>query len=263
MSVVKLLDSMPRENLDKAIVDAARVSYDSESTAIVRSDRGLIRYLLRNWHTTPFEMVEFKFYMKMPIFVARQHMRHRMASVNEMSARYSVVNDEFYVPEVLRFQSSTNKQGSGEIIPDSGTDPRQRTVMENAFEVYDSLIIEGTARELARIHLPQSTYTEFIWKIDLHNLLHYLQLRMDHHAQEEIREIANKVFEIVKPLVPHTMEAFDDYRRGAVTFSRQELRLIKGALSGNTNTTGLSPAEAREFNEKIKSITDYSEDGCN
>jgi thymidylate synthase (FAD) len=246
---VKLVDTMPRENLDAAIVEAARVSYSKTSTKTVRSDEGLIRYLMRNWHNTPFEMVEFKFHIKMPIFLARQHMRHRMASVNEISGRYSVLPREYFVPDTLRKQSTINKQSSDEdtVIEKVFFDDNVNAC-ESAFELYDTMIEEGVARELARCHLPLSTYTEFIWKIDLHNLMHYLQLRMEPGAQKEIRDYAIEIFELVKQHVPLTMKAFMDYRVHAVTLSQVDIECFKN------NTQPENPGERREYIEKMKKL---------
>jgi len=240
---VQLVDSMPRENLDAAIVQAARVSYSrSESTVPQRSDEGLIRYLMRHWHTTPFEMVDFKFYIKVPIFVARQHFRHRTASINEISARYSKIDAEFFVPDQYRAQSSVNKQSSEGAID---IDPsQQKESCDFAFSVYDKLLGEGCSRELARCHLPQSTYTEFYWKINLHNLLHYLQLRMAPEAQQEIRECAQMIFDIVQPLVPLTMKAFMDFRVNAITLTGPEIASLR------TGVPLESPGERREFEVK-------------
>ena len=214
---VRLIDCMPSNHGDgdRAIVQAARVSY-GDGTKTTSTDRGLIRYLLRHWHTTPFEMVEFKFHIKMPIFVARQHLRHRTASINEISGRYSKMPEEYWIPDSLRSQSGTNKQGSGEDITLS-TDSQEKSCTE-AFNVYTDLIERGCARELARCHLPLNTYTEFYWKINLHNLLHYLRLRMDDHAQKEIRDYAEEMFRLVEPYVPVTMEAFRDYRLNSINF---------------------------------------------
>ena len=206
---VRLVDHMPRVDLDTSIVQAARVSY-GDGTKSTRGDRGLIRYLLRHWHTTPFEMVEFKFHIKMPIYIARQHLRHRTASVNELSARYSVVPREYYDPGTFRGQDVVNRQGSDGSVDVTDVDTVHQ--LEEAFGVYDQLLERGVCREQARGVLPQSTYTEFYWKINLHNLMHYLQLRMDHHAQKEIREYAEAIYALVEPLVPITMEAFRDFR---------------------------------------------------
>ena len=233
---VHLIDHMGD---DASTVQAARVSY-GQGTKTVSEDRHLIRYLMRNWHTTPFEMVEFKFRIKVPIFVARQWLRHRTASVNEVSARYSEVSNEYWVPTEYRAQSSTNKQGSGEFMKDITSHPQEHS-SELAFDVYDGLLSKGVSRELARIHLPQSTFTEFYWKINLHNLFHFLRLRMDSHAQQEIREPAMKVFELIKPIVPDSCQAFLDYRMNSITLSAPEIHAIK--------TGDLSDLSSREKNE--------------
>jgi len=240
---VKLVDSMPQVHLDSAIVQAARVSYaNSGSAKPARSDEGLIRHLMRHYHTTPFEMVEFKFYIKMPIFIARQHFRHRTASINEISARYSEVTPEFFVPEQYRTQSLINKQCSeGNIDLDHGP---QTESCEKAFEVYNKLLEDGCSRELARCHLPQSTYTEFFWKINLHNLMHYLRLRMAPDAQPEIQEYARAIFECIKPLLPITMKAFMDFRINSITLSGPEIESIR------TGVPLSSPGERRELDEK-------------
>ena len=241
---VQLVDTMPQIYLDAAIVQAARVSYAGNGTTRPgRSDEGLIRYLMRHHHTTPFEMVEFKFYIKMPIFVARQHFRHRTASINEISARYSEVKDDYFMPEQYRSQSKINKQCSdGPIELDS---TKQDDSCMQAFSVYHQLIESGCSRELARCHLPQSTYTEFYWKINLHNLLHYLQLRMAPDAQQEIRDYANAIFKRIEPLLPLTMKAFLDFRVNAITLSGPEIAAIK---TGANMSTG----EQRELDEKLK-----------
>jgi len=240
---VKLVDSMPQVHLDSAIVQAARVSYaNSGSAKPARSDEGLIRHLMRHYHTTPFEMVEFKFYIKMPIFIARQHFRHRTASINEISARYSEVTPEFFVPEQYRTQSLINKQCSeGNIDLDHGP---QTESCKKAFEVYNKLLEDGCSRELARCHLPQSTYTEFFWKINLHNLMHYLRLRMAPDAQPEIQEYARAIFECIKPLLPITMKAFMDFRINSITLSGPEIESIR------TGVPLSSPGERRELDEK-------------
>jgi thymidylate synthase (FAD) len=217
------------------------VSY-GDGTKTSRGEKGLIRYLMRHWHTTPFEMVEFKFHIKMPIYIARQHMRHRTASINEMSARYSVVPREYYVPDVLRGQATVNHQGSEGVSEANVSDMEGQ--LEKSFEVYDALLEDGCCREQARGTLPQSTYTEFYWKINLHNLMHYLQLRMDAHAQQEIRAYAEAIFRLVEPLVPLTMQAFKDFRVNAVYLSGPEIEALKNG------TPIESPGERREFEEK-------------
>lgn len=245
---VRLVDHMPSENLDSAIVQAARVSY-GDGTKSTRDDRGLIRYLLRHWHTTPFEMVEFKFHIKMPIYIARQHFRHRTASVNELSARYSVVPEELYEPVQLRKQSTINHQGSeGKFDASPELLNKLSNQLHTSFDVYDELIDNGCCREQARGVLPQATYTEFYWKINLHNLLHYLTLRMHETAQEEIREYAQAIFKIIEPLVPHTIEAFRDFRINTITLTGPEIECL------NNGTPITSPSEKREFQEKMNRL---------
>lgn len=226
---VVLIDVMGTES---SIVQAARVSY-GDGTKSTSEDKGLIRYLMRHWHTTPFEMVEFKFRIKCPIFVARQLMRHRTASVNEYSARYSLVKNEFWIPKVFRGQSSTNPQASNGVFENDVLKKEYIDACEQAFVVYQKMIDAGVSREISRAVLPQSTYTEFYWKIDLHNLLHFLRLRMDSHAQPEIQEIAVLIWNFVKERFPVVAQAFIDYRVDAVTFSGPEIRgehLTKGEL---------------------------------
>jgi thymidylate synthase (FAD) len=259
---VRLVDYM---GTDGAIVQAARVSY-GKGTKKVSRDRELIRYLLRHRHTSPFEMVEFKFHVKLPIFVARQWIRHRTANVNEYSGRYSVMKEEFYRPEPdqLRLQSDINKQArSDEDAPAELKDEffaHQDRSQQLAYEQYTRFIEAGLARELARINLPLSLYTEWYWKIDLHNLLHFLRLRMDEHAQYEIREYANRMAEIVKAVCPITYEAFEDYVRNSLTFSAGELRLLAAPLAdfepseADLETAGLGKFETREFLEKLKKV---------
>ena len=245
---VRLVDTMPRENLDNSIVQAARVSY-GEGTKTSRGDAGLIRYLMRHWHTTPFEMVEFKFHIKMPIYIARQHLRHRTASVNEMSARYSIVPKEYYEPDTLRGQSKVTHQGSeDEVDVDAQLAEAGSHHLENSFDIYEKLLEEGVCREQARGNLPQSTYTEFYWKINLHNLMHYLHLRMDSHAQKEIQEYARAMYTLVEPLVPISMKAFIDFRVDAIQLTGPEIRALKhGEIIK-------SPGERREFEEKLERL---------
>jgi len=241
---VRLVDHMPQKDLDSSIVQAARVSY-GDGTKTSRGDRGLIRYLLRHWHTTPFEMVEFKFHIKMPIYIARQHMRHRTASVNELSARYSVVPKDYYEPGEFRGQSLVNHQGS-EGIADISTGLQERVSnhLSGVFDTYEELLESGCCREQARGVLPQSTYTEFYWKINLHNLMHYLHLRMDSHAQKEIQDYANAIFRLIEPLVPLTMEAFRDFRVNAIQLTGPEIAALRDG------TPIESPGERREWEEK-------------
>lgn len=239
---VRLVDHMGN---DSSIVQAARVSY-GDGTKSVSEDRQLIRYLMRHWHTTPFEMVEFKFHVKVPIFVARQWLRHRTASVNELSARYSIIKDDFWIPSEYRSQSITNKQGSSSSsFDDISANMSQRHSCDTAFQIYNGLVDRGIARELARVHLPQATFTEFYWKINLHNLFHFLRLRMDDHAQKEIQECSKMIFELIKPIVPIACDAFVDYRINAVTLTGPEVLALK---SGNTDH--LSKGEKLEYQQK-------------
>ena len=243
---VRLVDYMPHENLDSSIVQAARVSY-GEGTTTSRGDEGLIRYLMRHWHNTPFEMVEFKFHIKMPIYIARQHMRHRMASVNEYSARYSIVPEQYYKPETLRGQSTVNHQGSEGVVDISEENMEIfNKHFGDSYTIYTKLLEDGCCREQARGALTQSTYTEFYWKIDLHNLMHYLRLRLEPGAQQEIREYAEAIYELVKPLVPITMKAFIDFRMNVIQLSGPEVEAI------SNGTPIKSPGERREFEQKLR-----------
>lgn len=246
---VSLIDTMPRENLDQSIVDAARVSYDAASTKHTSSTEGLIRYLMRHWHTTPFEMVEFKFVIKMPLFVARQHFRHRTASVNEVSARYSEVKDEFFVPDELRKQAKVNRQGSEGVSDNNDKCTSAMNAQNNiSHTLYKELLDNEVCREQARMVLPQAAYTEFYWKINLHNLMHYLHLRMGNDAQSEIRDYANKIFDLVEPLAPLTFRAFRDFRTNAMQLSGPEL----DCLRTGTVVEAMSKGEEREFREKLR-----------
>lgn len=232
---IALVDAMPRlvpqgQTADSAIVQAARVSY-GQGTKKVSEDRGLIRYLMRHRHTTPFEMIEFKFHVAMPIFIARQWIRHRTANVNEYSARYSIVPDRFYRPSLdnVRKQSKSNRQGGEEPI-DASTAEEFLTLLEKAeanYQEYFKLTEQGVARELARAALPVSVYTEWYWKCDLHNIFHFLSLRMDEHAQIEIREYAQAMYALLKPIVPIACEAFEDYRLNAMHLTALEIEAIK------------------------------------
>ena len=228
---VRLVDSMGG---DDAIVQAARESY-GQGTSKVSQDRGLIRYLMRHRHTTPFEMVEFKFHCKMPIFVARQWVRHRTANINEYSLRYSEARDEFYMPdpEHIQFQSALNKQGRMGEVP---TELKQKVldsfkeISERSFAIYSELNEAGVARELARSILPVNLYTEWYWKNDLHNLLHFVGLRSDSHAQYEIRVFSDAMAESVKAVAPFAWEAYQDYVVNGMRFSRIEQSLLEKNL---------------------------------
>ncbi len=261
---VRLIDYM---GSDEAIVQAARVSY-GEGTKKIQQDRDLIRYLLRHQHTSPFEMVEFKFHCKLPIFVARQWIRHRTASVNEYSLRYSIAHNEFYLPDsdAIRKQSTSNRQGrSDENIPPE-LQEKVLTILkrhiQQLWDDYEQFEQMDIARELARIHLPVSLYTEWYWKIDLHNLLHFLRLRLDPTAQFEIQVYAKAIAEILKIAVPLSWEAFEDYVLQAKNFSRLEIDMIREVLAQQSavpdweamaQARGLSKREIREFFEKIES----------
>ncbi|MDF1546000.1 MAG: FAD-dependent thymidylate synthase [bacterium] len=259
---VRLIDYMGGDN---AIVQAARVSY-GDGTKKVSEDRGLIRYLLRHKHTTPFEMVEFKFHVKLPIFIARQWIRHRSANVNEYSGRYSVMREEFFLPKPkeLRYQSTVNKQGRSdkEVPPEAAQliiDYLKKS-QTDAYAKYSEMVDDGLARELARINLPLSLYTEWYWKIDLHNLMHFLRLRMDSHAQREIQEYAIIMAGMVKAVCPVAYEAFMDYTVDSTHFSGPELKILKEKLTASKPTVdelaaqGLSKREARELLEKLDKI---------
>ena len=232
---IALVDAMPRlvpegQTADSAIVQSARVSY-GQGTKMVSEDRGLVRYLMRHRHSTPFEMVEFKFHIAMPIFIARQWIRHRTANVNEYSARDSIMPDRFYRPDIdnVRKQSKTNRQG-GEGPIDAGTAEDFLKLLENAeanYQRYLELTEKGVARELARAVLPVSVYTEWYWKCDLHNIFHFLSLRMDPHAQIEIQDYAKAMYELIKPIVPVACEAFEDYRLNAMHLTGLEIDAIR------------------------------------
>lgn len=251
---------------DAAIVQAARVSY-GRGTKQVRQDAGLIRYLMRHMHTTPFEMCEIKYHVKLPIFVARQWIRHRTASVNEYSARYSILDREFYVPEPehLAAQSRSNRQGRGEVL---GAEEASRVLQllrddaGRAYDHYEEMLNEtqagsvlnegrsGLARELARMNLSLNFYTQWYWKTDLHNLLHFASLRMDAHAQYEIRAYAEVLAATIARWTPLAYEAFVDYRLGGTRLSAKGLAVVKRLLSGEhveQESSGMSRAEWTEL----------------
>lgn len=272
---VGLIDTM---GSDADIVSAARVSYGS-GTKTVNQDRGLIRYLLRHHHTSPIEMCEVKLHLKMPIFVMRQWVRHRTASLNEESARYSVINDDMYLPEpeVIQPQSKDNKQGrSGELMDSDKlgvrwfidaacnhsydiyetllkghdeyeTDRKRRDVIYDPYEDGDSLFSDeypGVARELARVVLPLATYTELYWKQDLHNMLHLLKLRRDAHAQKEIRDYADAVFTLIKPHFPLVIEAWEDYVWNGLHMSRMDVELMRDILDSKISASPSTKIDA-------------------
>jgi thymidylate synthase (FAD) len=251
---VKLLDVMGD---DKEVENSARISY-GEGTRKVSQTRTLIRYLMRHKHTSPFEMCEVKFHIKLPIFIMRQLVRHRTANLNEYSGRYSVMSDDFYFPkgDDLKPQSTTNKQGreeEGELHNPGEIEFEIYRILDGAKTAYGNLLDWNVSRELARIVLPVSNYTEVIWKIDLHNFFKFYQLRSGSHAQQEIQDYANVMYELVKPYFPICCEAFEDYVIDAVTFSKQEMDIIKDNLNNIVATTRLTTGrESNEFLEKIK-----------
>jgi thymidylate synthase (FAD) len=246
---------------DERIVQAARVSY-GRGTKSYREDKGLIAYLLRNNHTSPFEQVVFTFHVKLPIFVARQWIRHRTARLNEISGRYSVMKDEFYIPapEDLAAQSAENRQGRREqaLSPEKAQEVQALLAagQKRAYADYTRLL-EELAREIARINLPLSLYTEWYWQIDLHNLLRFLSLRLDAHAQKEIRLYAEVLYDMVKKVCPFTAEAFEEYERGGVKFSAKEFAALKAKLAGKADEElGLTGKELARFSEKLRSGQD-------
>jgi thymidylate synthase (FAD) len=269
--MIRLVDYMGD---DAAICQAARTSY-GKGTKSVSQDEGLIRYLMRHWHTTPFEMAEIKLHVKMPIFVARQWIRHRTASVNEYSARYSILDREFYIPspEQLAAQSAVNNQGRGAVLEG----PEAARVLEilkadatRAYDNYEAMIStegqQGLARELARMNLPTSIYTQMFWKTSLHNLFRFLELRADSHAQYEIRVYAEQIGRITKDWVPMAYRAFEDYRLEGAQLSKMELELLRDMLKPrpsnllrlltgwktlDTEGSRLSGREVTEFRRKL------------
>lgn len=250
---------------DTAIVQAARVSY-GKGTKHIQKDQGLINYLMRHWHTTPFEMCEIKYHIKLPIFIARQWIRHRTANVNEYSARYSMLGKEFYIPapEHLAVQSAQNNQGRGDQLSPDEALKVMKLLKEDAERVYqhyeemmnvneqgDILDAErsGLTRELARINLTLNYYTEWYWKIDLHNLFHFLRLRADHHAQYEIRAYADVMLDTVKRWVPLAHEAFVEYRQQGGQLSQTALKVIRSFIQGQPVTRTQSGMSLREWQE--------------
>jgi thymidylate synthase (FAD) len=253
---VRLVDWM---GSDQRIVQAARVSY-GDGTKTVREDKGLIDYLMRHAHTSPFEQVQFTFHAKMPIFVARQIVRHRTAKLNEISGRYSILKDEFYEPDVSRMvkQSKDNKQGSSEELLEDAESILQ-SFKDEQFEMYDNYqeyIQGGMAKEMARINLPLSIYTEWYWTIDLHNLFHFLKLRMDSHAQHEVRVYADAKFNLIKDIVPFACEAFEKHVINGRKFSADEMEMIKIFLSNEeieklSKSKGWKDSKLKEFLDKL------------
>ena len=255
---------------DTAIVQSARVSY-GKGTKKITNDKGLIKYLMRHWHSTPFEMCEIKLHVKLPIFIARQWIRHRTANVNEYSARYSILDKEFYIPSVenLASQSQVNKQGRAENLSSEEAEKVINILKNDAEQTYNNYEVMlnensdgetldegsmGIARELARMNLTLNTYTQWYWKIDLNNLLHFLKLRADAHAQYEIRVYADIILDIVKKWVPITYEAFEDYRVGGTQLSAKEILILKKIIKGETvdpDAEGISKREWGELQKKF------------
>ena len=255
---------------DSSIVQSARVSY-GKGTKKVSTDEGLIRYLMRHWHSTPFEMCEIKYHVKLPIFIARQWIRHRTANVNEYSARYSILDKEFYIPakEQLSAQATNNRQGRGDLITGQQADEVLKILKDDAVRTYDNYekmlnerfdgtIIDekksGLARELARMNLTLNSYTQWYWKTDLLNLMNFLFLRGDSHAQYEIRVYAEKMLETVKKWVPITHAAFLDYRVGAAHLSSKGLKIVKSMINGDKISYEDSGLSKREWNELMEVI---------
>ncbi|WP_187430462.1 Flavin-dependent thymidylate synthase [Roseobacter fucihabitans] len=252
---------------DAAICQAARVSY-GKGTKSVQNDEGLIRYLMRHWHSTPFEMCEIKLHVKLPVFVARQWIRHRTANVNEYSARYSILDREFYIPapEHINAQSVVNNQGRGGVL-EGAEAARVLEILKSdsnrAYDNYEAMISQdgpggetqdGLARELARMNLPANVYTQWYWKVDLHNLFHFLRLRADAHAQYEIRVYADAICAMVADWVPAAYRAFEDYRLGGASMSGKALNCVRRMLKGEAvtqETSGMSKGEWREFQEVL------------
>ncbi len=255
---------------DTSIVQAARVSY-GKGTKKVSTDSGLIKYLMRHWHSTPFEMCEIKYHVKLPIFIARQWIRHRTANVNEYSARYSILDKEFYLPknEHLAAQSKSNRQGRGEIL--QGEQAKKvlnllKNDAERTYDNYETMLNErydgsvvdenetGLARELARMNLTLNTYTQWYWKTDLLNLMNFLRLRADHHAQYEIRAYADVMLDTLKRWVPITYDAFMDYRVGGTEVSSKGKKIIQKLISGESVDAEQSGLSKREWNELMSAF---------
>ena len=264
---IRVIDYMGNDN---SIVQAARVSY-GKGTKKVNTDSGLIKYLMRHWHSTPFEMCEIKYHVKLPIFIARQWIRHRTANVNEYSARYSILDKEFYLPskENLAAQSTNNRQGRGNVISGGQAeevlnllkDDAERTYKnyeEMLNERYDGSVIDesktGLARELARMNLTLNTYTQWYWKTDLLNLMNFLRLRADHHAQYEIRAYADVMLNTLKRWVPITYDAFMDYRVGGTEISSKGKDVLKKLIKGEKISIEETDLSKREWNELMSAF---------
>ena len=249
LGFVKLISVMGD---DTEVENAARISY-GKGTRKVSQTRNLIRYLMRHKHTSPFEMCEVKFHLKLPIFIMRQLVRHRTANLNEYSGRYSEMSNEFYLPQgdYLQKQSKTNNQGRGEVHQSKGSIQYEfNRVYDNALIAYQNLLDEDLAREISRGVLPVANYTECIWKIDLHNFFHFVRLRSDSHAQREIRDYSDAMYNLVKPYFPLCCEAFEDYMRGAVTFSASEMEFIRDCVVGDLIEEWANYTD-EEFNDEV------------
>lgn len=261
---IRVIDYMGN---DSSIVQAARVSY-GKGTKKISEDAGLINYLMRHRHTTPFEMCEIKFHIKLPIFIARQWIRHRTANVNEYSGRYSILDKEFYIPaqEHMSAQSSSNRQGRGDLLPPDQAQEVMRLLREDSERVYDHYqqflnhdendnILDpeksGLARELARMNLTLNYYTQWYWKIDLQNLMHFLSLRADSHAQYEIRVYAHIMVDLLKKWVPLTYDAFTNYRMGGMSLSSKGIEVMKRIVKGEKVSQEESGMSAREWREMM------------
>jgi len=267
---VELIDCMPRlikddeESADYVIAEAARCSYQ-RGTKTIADDKTLIRYLMRHNHTSPFEMIEFKFHMKLPLFIARQVVRTRTANLNELSGRYSEMPEEYYIPEPnnVRTQSKINKQSSGGVLKKSEAEKiinKMKKFSFEAFDLYNDLLNDEVVREQSRMVLPLNTYTEWFWKIDLKNLLHFLGLRCDNHSQWEIQQYANAILELIKLIVPWTIEAWEEYSpyRGGMILTRYEIEAIKKKFSNaNISVPEIKvegELEKKEWKEKAKKL---------
>lgn len=258
---VTLVDVLPRlvpneqKTADYAVVQMARVSY-GEGTKTINEDKGLIRYLMRHNHTTPFEGVVFKFHCKLPIFCARQIIRHRTASVNEQSGRYSILKDEFFFPskDGLRQQSVVNKQGGDEVIDEDVANQFLNclsNVSDSSYSLYETFLNKKLSREQARMMLPVNLYTEWYWQINLHNLLHFLALRCDEHAQYETRVFAEAMLKLITPIIPVVIEAWNDYHdhRGAMKLTRLEIEALKTSIANNSKFVQIDSDNKREKQE--------------
>jgi thymidylate synthase (FAD) len=249
---VRLVDYMGG---DERVVQSARVSY-GKGTKSYREDTGLIDYLLRNDHTSPFEQVILTFHVKLPIFIARQWVRHRTARLNEISGRYSIMKDEFFIPEQesIALQAKDNKQGRAtEPVSDEYANEVLETLsigQQNAWKDYKSLVDSGLAREIARVNLPLSLYTEWYWQIDLHNLFHFLRLRLDSHAQKEIRQYAEVLLEIAKKVAPASCEAFERHILGGMRFSSEEILELKARIAGGKGPLKAEPCKYSKKNSQ-------------